>query len=391
MSYQVIVDDEAGFGAFDAIIKRWKSSPKLFPYDQKGAVIPQTVIPAWVRNDRELLCNFYFYICLYMRGGIESLQAFNAMVKLVTEKPELLDPLYAQHLDQEELRSIIASYIGWDAKAVARFWIENSKRLVRNWDGRASLIFRRLHSYEEALRRIKNKRTKQEWRHASRIDDRGEGFMGFQPKMVSMLLYFVDWEGLLEKSFTYPTPADFHNFRFGLALRIMLLRPQPEHLRSTEQLSKPWRDLTIRYLEQRKGRVTPVELADAIWLFSLVLCGNSPLTDHHERADKNGSGLFAPEDLVHSSVPALLAPKFRGRLERTCLACPLIDRCELAIPAGPYYQRRGDRAAPFGGQLYLRGRFPVEQHLPLFPVDRLDNDTQDSTDEFQPSFFGLPY
>lgn len=376
MSYEVIVNDDVGFYAFDVIVGRWQAKPKMFPYDQKGAVIPQDIIPKWLRDDKPALFNFYFYICLYMRGGIESLQAFNAMLRLRVDKPELFDAFHAQHLTQEELQPIIAEYIGWDSEAVARFWIENSKRLVRNWDGQAinifcghsSNVFTRLDSYEEALRRIRNKRTEAEWKKACLVDDRGEGFMGFQPKMVSMYVYFVDWEGLLEKQFIYPTPADFHNFRFGLALRALVLHPQPENLRSTEKISGPWRALTVRYLEARKGKVSPVELADAIWLFSLTLCGGSPLTDYHERKDKNGHGLFAEEGIDHSKTPNFLAPKFRGRLERTCLSCPLIDMCELAIPAGPYYQRRGDREVAFGGQLYLTDRFPIERHLPTFDI-----------------------
>ncbi len=372
MSHQLTIDDEAGFRAFDEIIGRWQASPKQFPYDQKGAVIPQEIIPEAIRQNPEELYNFYFYICLYMRGGIESLQAFRAVLRMRDDHPQIFDPIVAQHLTHAELRPIIARYVGWDSKAVARFWIENSRRLVRNWNGQAKKLFAGLRTYEEALRRIKNKRTKREWKEACLVDDRGEGFMGFQPKMVSMLLYFIDWEGLLETQFLYPTPADFHNFRFGLALQIIVLDPRPVNLRSTEVLSLPWRKLTLRYLEARRGRVTPVELADAIWLFSLTLCGASPLTDYHERKDKKGLGMFQAEDLPHMSVPDFRAPKYRERLKRTCLSCPLIGSCRLAIPAGPYYQRRGDRAVAFGGQLYLNDRFPIEEHLPTFSVRYLD-------------------
>jgi hypothetical protein len=250
---------------------------------------------------------------------------------------------------------------------------------MRNWDGKASNIFKGLTTYEEALRRIRNKRTKKDLNKAALIDDRGQGFMGFQPKMVSMLIYFIDWEGLLEVSFIYPTPADFHNFRFGLAVRGIVIYPQPLHLRTSEKLSKVWRDLTVRYLEARKGKVTPVELADAIWLFSLEMCGNSPLTVYHERIDKNGRGMFAAEDLIHDSVPNFLAPNFRKRLQRTCLSCPLNDMCELAIPAAPYYQRREGRDVAFGGQLYLLQRFPIEDHFPVNEIDYMSRDTQDTT------------
>ncbi len=382
---RVTVDKTAAFQLFDTLLERWNATPKKFPYDQKGAIIPQVLIPASLRKNPERLANFYFYICLYMRGGIESIQAFRAMLQLYDARPEVFDPFVAQHFPQEELRVLIATYVGWDAKAVARFWIENSKRLVRNWNGRALTIFKGLRTYDEALRRIRNKRTKREWREACRIDDRGEGFMGFQPKMVSMLLYFIDWEGLLVTRFLYPTPADFHNFRLGLAHRILILSPQPKNLRSTELISEPWRALTLAYLEERSA--DPVELADAIWLFSLVLCGASPLTDYHEPKDKNGRGMFAEGELEHTVIPSFLSPKLRGRLTRTCLACPLIATCKLAIPAGPYYQRRGDRAVAFGGQLYLWKRFPIETHLPTFSVEYLASDKKVSEPDSHPSLF----
>lgn len=379
--YEVIADDATTFYAFDIIVERWKAEPKMFPYDQPGALIPQTLIPKRLRDDKEALFNFYFYICLYMRGGIESAQAFRAMIKLWEDRPEFFDPLYAQHLTQKELQPIIAQYIGWDSEAVTRFWIENSKRLMRNWDGKASNIFKGLKSYKEALRRIRNKRTKKDLYEASLVDDRGEGFMGFQPKMVSMFVYFIDWEGLLEVSFIYPTPADFHNFRFGLAVRGVRIYPEHRNIRSSEKLSRVWRDLTVRYLEARKGLVTPVELADAIWLFSLELCGNSPLTVYHEKVDKNGVGMFEPEDLEHQSIPDFLSPAYRDRLQRTCLSCPLIDMCELAIPASPYYQRRESRTEAFGGQLYLTERFPIEHHFPTNEVEYLSRKTVSETGE----------
>lgn len=385
--YEVFINEDQGFNVFDELIRRWQASPKMFPFDQRDAVIPQNIIPKWLGADTEELFNFYLVICLYMRGGIESIQAFRALIKMRTEHPQLFDPLFAQHLKHEELQPLVAKYVGWDSYAVARFWIENMRRLMRNWDGKASNIFKGLHSYEEALRRIRNKRTKRDLREADKVDDRGEGFMGFQPKMVSMLVYFIDWEGLLEKQFIYPTPADFHNFRLGLAHQILVLKPQPENLRSTERISKPWRDLTVRYLEARRGQVAPVELADAIWLFSLTLCGNSPLTDYHEREDKKGHGLFGHGNLEHSKQPAFLAPKLRGRLERTCLTCPLIHSCKLAIPAGPYYQRRGDRDVVFGGQLYLWNRFPIERHLPTFSVDYLPPSAVVADEEPLPDLF----
>jgi|GEM_PF-6890201 len=107
MSYKVIANDVNAFEAFDIILERWQATPKKFPYDQPGALIPQQLIPNTLRKDTETLYNFYFFICLYMRGGIESVQAFRAMIKLWQNNPEVFDPFYAQHLTQSELQPLI--------------------------------------------------------------------------------------------------------------------------------------------------------------------------------------------------------------------------------------------------------------------------------------------
>ncbi len=85
-------------------------------------------------------------------------------------------------------------YVGIAAKEAGITWVENSKRIVRNWDGNPLNILKGLRSWEEALRRLRNKTTK---RDKDTAGPDGEGLRGYQPKMVSMWLYFMDWEGLL--------------------------------------------------------------------------------------------------------------------------------------------------------------------------------------------------
>lgn len=393
---KVYVDKTAGYWLFDILLERWNAQPKMFPYDQPRAVIPQTIIPDHIRqhNNPETIYFFYMVICIWMRGGIESIQAFKAVIKMYRDHPELFDPYEVQHWKQSELQPIVKAYIGWDSKNAARFWIENAKRVMRNWDGKPSQIFKGITTFEEAVRRIKNKgswsRKKRAEANASQND--GLGFMGYKEKMVAMLVYFIDWEGLLPKRFIYPTPADFHNFRLALAHRVIRLDPQPLHLRDHELISAPWRELTMEYMRERKA--DPVELADAVWLFSLELCGNSPLTEWRNKQDvalEDSMGLdeeiFAIDKRLH-----LFAPKYRNRIQRTCLACPLLDTCELAIPAGPYYQRRGDREEAFGGQLYLLDRFPVEHHLTPIPFDYLPAKikSEDKADENKQLLDNLP-
>lgn len=357
---KIIADQKAVFAVLDELLSRWTATPKQFPYNQPKAQIPQTMIPdALRRGDTYTLSCFYFYACIYMRGGIESSQAFRALLRMLKDYPSLFDPLHAQWFTEEYVRDILRAYIGWDSEVAARAWLENSRRLCQTWKADPRLLIKGVADYNEALRRIRNKLTKRELQAAG---PDGLGFFGFQPKMVSMLLYFYDWEGWIKKRFLYPAPADFHNFRIAIANGGILITPQPKVIRANEKLSKVWRDVLMVYLKAR--RADPVEVADAIWLFSLVMCGNSPLTQFRT-PNKNHSGMFAGEDLPHHEESAVLGARYRSSLLRTCLVCPLLHSCTLAIPAGPYYQR-GDNPqgkGKLGGQLVLRSRFPIERFV----------------------------
>lgn len=347
------VDRRIAFEGLDTLLELWKR--KAFPYDQKDAILPQTRLPEALRDNPETLAAFYFYVCIYMRGGIESLQAFRALARMWQDHPEAFDPFLAQWLAPAHMEDMLRAYIGWDARRASINWVENSRRLVRNWDGRPLNLLKGLRSWTEALRRFRNKRTKRDLREAGA---RGEGFMGFQPKMVSMLVYFCDWEGWLEKRFLYPSPADFHNFRFGLNQGAITLAPWPGEIRTSEALSAPWRAAVLAYLRSRKA--DPIEVADALWLFSLVLCGNSPVTQTSTSA---GTGFFEADDLPRLvDAQTFRTPRMRLALERTCLRCPVRTRCTLGIPSQPYYRK---------GILVLRPRPRIEAEYAAMPIAEL--------------------
>lgn len=338
------------FPVLDTLLERWRA--KKFPYDKKDAIIPQNVIPDDLRKDKTALAIFYFYICIYMRGGIESLQAFNAMLRMRKDHPYLFDPFLAQWLRPKDVQPILKEYVGWDSKAASINWVSNSRHLVEHWGGNPLNLIKGLRSYDEALRRMRNKgKSKEAIKKAG--GPKYAGFRGFQPKMVSMLLYFYDWEGWLEVPFLYPAPADFHNFRIGLnqgAIRITHANGKP--IRASETISRPWRDAVMAYLRSRKA--TPVEVADAIWLFSLVMCGNSPLTMTME-IETNGSGMFDADALQHDLKSEYFRNRrFRKALLNTCLKCPLLDGCKSIIPARRYYRH---------GILEVSPRPPVERWI----------------------------
>jgi hypothetical protein len=286
------------------------------------------------------------------------MQAFNALIEMWQKYPRLFDPVEAAWWRPEEVQKVLKTHIGWDSKSASISWVENSRRLMRNWGGNPLNLIKGLRNYDEALRRIKNKTTKKELREAEKFEKNGEGFRGSQPKMVSMLLYFYDWEEWLRPRFNYPSPADFHNFRIGLAFGAIFVELEKgERLSASEKLSAPWRYAIMEYLKARKA--DPVEVSDAIWLFSLVMCGNSPLTKTKETKARVAD-LFShtgTQELVSQDArERWLASQYRIPLSQTCFPCPFLALCKFAIPANPYYRK---------GQLELRERLLLERYMDL--------------------------
>ncbi len=353
---KITVDQEILFPVLDTLLERWQA--KKFPYQKKDAVIPQNIIPDELRRDKKALAIFYFYICIYMRGGIESLQAFNAMLRMRSDHPHLFDPHYVHGhwMTPEDLQPILYEYVGWDSKAASVNWITNSRHLVDHWGGNPLNLIKGLSDYDEAQRRIRNKRTKKELIEAGGA--KYAGFRGFQPKMVSMLIYFYDWEGWLRPRFLFPAPADFHNFRLGLNQGAIILPEGMDTVRGIEPLSRPWRDALMDYLHLRNA--DPVELADCIWMFSLVMCGNSPLNTMKEE-QTNGSGMFDMDTLPHVMNEGISLTD-QQKLKETCLKCPLRSGCRFSIPSRPYYRK---------GNLMLHPRLKVENIYPTYDPDEV--------------------
>ncbi|HYF13145.1 MAG TPA: hypothetical protein VD928_02530 [Candidatus Paceibacterota bacterium] len=344
----VSINRKLVFEILDVLLARWNSNPKKYPFNRPDAILPQSRICAEIRRDMFVHACFYFYACVYMRGGIESLQVFQALEKMWKQYPHFFEPRYASMLQQTDLESVLRQFIGWDAKAASRYWIENSRRLNENWKGSPLELMRGVRTYKEALRRIKNKRlVREQLKHGKKY----EGFMGFQPKMVSMLVYFFDYEGWLTKRFIYPSPADFHNFRIALSNGAMKIVPGQSAVRSTEKISAPWRGAVVAYLRAR--RADPIAVSDVLWLFSLVMCGNSPASTTKEV--NGGAPLIEYANVPENwNVSEWSSSRSIKRFEQTCLVCPFLTTCTYAIPSRPYYSR---------GLLVLRERYKIEKRI----------------------------
>lgn len=332
MAVSVTVDKKKAFQVFDTLVERWRA--KSYPFNRPDAAVPQASLPPEIRSDPHTLASFYFYVCIYMRGGIESSQAFAALVRLWRAHPDFFDALKAQRMSEEYAAKILKKFVGWDSKSAGTSWVVNSKRLCETWGANPLNVLRGLKSYDEACRRIRNKSGKSEIRDAG---PDGLGFRGFQFKMVSMLLYFYDWEGWLPR-FIYPSPADFHNFRLAFATGAMKAHGvENGTFTINERVSKPWRTVVMQYLSSHN--VTPVEFSDALWLYSLVLCGNSPFTVTREHKKKQAP-LFVKSSVAERfDQNEMVAARTKQQVRQTCSVCTFESICSFAIPAQPYYRK----------------------------------------------------
>lgn len=343
----VTTSEKAGFWLIDELLARWYATPKRYPFNRPDAIIPQTIIPESLRSNRDMLCNFYLAICNHMKGRKTSLQAFKDYIKIWEEKPEFFDPHWVIFQSVKDIEDIFQEYVKLDAVVSARAWMINCRHLIHHYKGSAYNILKGVKDYKEAEHRLLNKRTQTELREAGWRP----GFYGFRHKMVCMYIYFIDWEGLIPKKsrFYYPTPADIQNFRIALnAVALFVHNPPQDGIRDYEKISAPWRVMTMKYMQLRKA--DPRDVADVLWLYGGVMCGNSPLTETVNPKERPPS--FLSNDDGVDPARRYLHKNYRSALEQTCLVCFLRDQCNYAIPAAPYFDE---------GRLILRPRLRVEE------------------------------
>jgi hypothetical protein len=346
----VSTSEETLFWLIDELLVRWKAKPRRYPFSRPDAIIPQTIIPDDLRKNKEMLAVWYIAICNHMKGRVASMEAFRGNIRIWEKYPWFFIPKQALWEPRKRLLDIYDEFLPIDKKTNVRGLMINYQHLETYYGGKALNLIKGMNSYEEAERRIRNKRTKSE-RHTAGVA--GEGFFGFQHKMVSMLVYFYDWERLFKKRFPYPSPADFHNFRIGLASKSLIVTgAKDDTIRDQERISAPWRAMVLKYIIERD--VDPIDVADVLWLYSSVMCGNSPLT-RTRKAELNGSGMFRQDHLPHhDDNRRFLRPNYRPALAESCLRCFLLNRCDYAIPSAPYYS---------AGKIVLRPRLKIEKHI----------------------------
>lgn len=312
-----------------------------YPYNKDSVRVPQDPrhMPESLPLGDKEHAMFLWTSCYYMRGGIKSVEAFRRLSRLYTARPDLFDPEVAQAASEDEITQELTQHgLGFQA-SVSKAWISNAKKLVADYSGDPRTIFDGVTSYDQALEKIKN-------------DGKGGGFLGFREKMTSMIIYYLMDQKLIEP-LDFPVPVDLHVMRVSIANELISFPgAEPGTNLYTEETLAALRAIYQQYAVDHQ--VSPLDLANAVWLFSEAMCGYQP-----------GNQTLEPEGREHrrgrSTHLEPLAIDFGDPLQhaafaRTCGRCAIRETCRYNIPGKPYYVQ---------GVLMIRGErqdFPQTQH-----------------------------
>jgi endonuclease III len=268
---------------------------------------------------------FLFVLCLYMKGGIKSNTAAKQLARLYSRRPRLFD---ADEIVKIKPESITASLERVDLRYLKNsappHWIENAQRLLDWYDGDPRKIFVGVGDYDEACRRIRNKSRRH---HKTKQFTHRQGFMGFQHKMVSMLMYFYIASDIIEP-IPFPIPVDFHVMR--VCIETEMVNFSGDSIGRdiySEHLQTVLRDLFTNYCV-RHG-VSPIELCNAVWLLSSVGCAKNP-------GNRTLSRLYRARRTETPAYTPVWSDSELARYEQFCGACPVGDMCHWDVPNSAY-------------------------------------------------------
>ncbi len=290
------------------------------PFDRPDAVVPQDPrhMPQTLEVGSRLHRLLLFHINYYMRGGVDSVTAVKAMSKIFDEHPEYYLPEYAINLDPEVLsQALQAVGLNYRKSQTPQFWVENARRLVERYDADPGNIFLGLDSWDEAVRRIRN-------------DHRGNGFKGFQHKMVSMIIYYFMDAGFVSP-FNFPIPVDIHVARVTLANEIVKVYGDQDSNVYTDTVLDAIRNFYLWCAEE--AGLEPLELCNAVWLYSKAKCADNPEAEWRQEGEfDNRSTVLYKKDLLWDQTAAI------NQWLRACGTCRFSTTCNWNVPAGPYYK-----------------------------------------------------
>ncbi len=265
---KVSIDWNRAQYVFDTLIGAFRN--KSYPYDrvfppQIKENLPQNLV--WGSREH---ANFLFHSCYYMRGGIQSDEAFRRLSSIYSEHPAMFNPETFEKepslYDSKNIVRILQEHRLGYHKQIAGFWIKNAHKLNLFWKGSPLSVFEKAKDYEDLCKIL--------IANGKREADKRNGFHGFQYKMVSMLVYFYV-DALLIDPISFPIPVDFHVLRILTANKLLVV----EGMESGMDLFKDEYKASARELTEVyciKNAVSPVELCEALWLLSRTLCVLNP-------------------------------------------------------------------------------------------------------------------
>lgn len=336
-----VVNREHAYQVLDRLIEAYRQDqPPYNDHDRVRVPHDPRHMPATMPRGGREHATFLFNVCYYMRGGIKSNDAVDRMASLYDQQPELFVAETAAKTQPEDIITALRQNGLGFQETVAGQWIENSRRLVERYDGDPRLIFDGVTNYDDSLAAIKN-------------NGRGQGFVGFQEKMTSMIVYYLMDDGLIEP-FKFPIPIDLHVMRVSIANQMITFPEVPygTNLFGDETLAT-LRGLYYDYAVERN--VDPLRLCDAVWMLSESSCGRHPGNTTLEplgRHNRNGRKTYLVPGVVDPTSPAQQAA-----YASACGLCPVESTCEFNIPGTHYY---------VGGSIIIRGkrlRFPISQAM----------------------------
>lgn len=329
---------------FEEMLRQYTAKRK--PFTNLTSDRPQDHLPPSLQNDELGQARFYFFLCLYMRGGIDSVTATKKLARAYEEKRWLFENEVLSR-SAEEIQTMLGGYIPLFKNRIGGFWRNNAEVLWRYWEGDPRKIFSPTPSDEhEVYYRLMGKyykpRTKQ-LRKEARQQLPGTlagtiydyqvytGFTGFREKMTSMLAYFLYDSGLITKPPPLSAPVDFHHLRIYLQTKMIVVEGIEGRVRY-ERLARLGRELAA-YL-QIHFKLPMSVYGDILWLWSKNLCSQAP--QNASKADETKTQRKVWErDKAFRQKP--WKDSERAAYERSCVVCAIRTYCKLSVPSGHYY------------------------------------------------------
>lgn len=318
------------FAHIDNVISKLVATKELnhFPFNLPKAITPQH--PSHLPRSGEITegherynpleaARFWFAVCYYMRGTIDSNIATTNMAWLYEDRPDIFNPEKASELSSQEIKYLLDTHkLSSGSEQISRHWIENANRLVDLYDGDPRKIFEDYSDYDTLLERVINKK--------------GQGFIGFQKKMTSMLAYFYMEQGLVPYQ-TIPLPVDFHVLRTSIAHELITFdlageRKDIDIGQTADLLRNIYEDYAKRH------NISMLKLCDAIWIFSRTACSNSPTNTLIETGARHGRSTVLEPALTNWSTAT---PQQLKDYQNYCGQCPVRDSCAHDVPSKRYY------------------------------------------------------